>query len=271
MAGTNNIWDFLNNGSFASQYNTAGNKIKELKALGIDSLNESQKKELAGMKAAQGQAILGGVTAGLQGLTQIGGSMQQLSSIADTAQQNYQVQQLRNLGTQNYSSLADIQNAYGQLNTTNVNWNEDEIRGMDTGQQLAGIGSATLSGATAGAQIGGPVGAIVGGAAGLLGSTGAAIAGNIKAKRVANIGRMDTANAQAATQIGLNAAIDTQNNAQARQDFQRRQAKGGNIHRMTVTEFAELVNKRRQAATRNNSLGIVRQHCNGGTMIRIKR
>lgn len=79
------------------------------------------------------------------------------------------------------SSLDALANSYSSLNFASTDYNHKDFM-VGTGKGLANMGTAALSGATAGATIGGPWGAVIGGAAGLLGSGAGWIAGALKSK-----------------------------------------------------------------------------------------
>lgn len=84
----------------------------------------------------------------------------------------------------NKSSLDALAESYRNINFANTSYDAKDF-GVSTGQGLANMGSAILSGAATGASIGGPWGAVGGAAVGLLTSGAGWIAGANKAKREA--------------------------------------------------------------------------------------
>lgn len=82
------------------------------------------------------------------------------------------------------ASLDALANSYNNTTFANTDYNHKDFM-VSTGEALANMGKATLSGAAAGATVGGPWGALIGGAVGALGSGAGWIAGGAKAKKEA--------------------------------------------------------------------------------------
>lgn len=82
------------------------------------------------------------------------------------------------------ASLDALANSYNSTTFADTDYNHKDFM-VSTGEGLANMGKAALSGAAAGATVGGPWGALIGGAAGLLGSGAGWIAGGFKAKNEA--------------------------------------------------------------------------------------
>lgn len=175
------------NGSYISQIRNSNsaqdwlnrNKDSVLASRDGQATYDSLNSGLSGMKA---QAAAGIAMSGLQGLTQIGSAVSGLAKTQDTTLQQGQIDALGNVGNANYGSYDQLNSAIDSANY-DIDLDYNTIRGVNTGQKLAGIGSSVASGFSAGSSIGGPWGAVVGGAVGLLSGIGGAIAGDIKAKK----------------------------------------------------------------------------------------
>lgn len=83
------------------------------------------------------------------------------------------------------SSLDALTKSYDNLDFGRTNYEGSEFT-VSTGEGLANMGKAALSGASAGATIGGPWGAVAGAAAGLISAGSGWIAGAVKAKSKAD-------------------------------------------------------------------------------------
>ena len=83
------------------------------------------------------------------------------------------------------SSLDALTKSYDELDFGRTNYEGSEFT-VSTGEGLANMGKAALSGASAGATIGGPWGAVAGAAAGLISAGSGWIAGAVKAKSKAD-------------------------------------------------------------------------------------
>lgn len=215
---------------------------------------------------SKGSAVLGGAA-------NIASTMQNLASIADTSAQRGLLQDINNFGEQKYNNYDQITSAYGSLQDMNPDLSYEAIRGASTGDKVKGVASATASGAMAGLQVGGPWGALIGGAAGLLGGVGATIAGDSKAHTEQDFLTQQNEVANNRARSGLQYNADRLSAMQGRSNMVHRAAKGGQIERKPISakEFADVVLNRKKRNDVTRSSGIVRQHCKGGTVIRIKK
>lgn len=107
----------------------------------------------------------------------------------------------------NLSSLDALAESYNNASIANTDFNHRDFM-VSTGEGLANMGKAALSGATAGASVGGPWGALIGGAVGLLGSGAGWIAGGVKAKEAAEAKEREALAANAAARTKTLSARD---------------------------------------------------------------
>ena len=126
-------------------------------------------------------------------------------------------------------SLDALANDYNNLNFASDNWKGSDFS-VSTGQGLANMGKAALSGAAAGAVLG-PWGAVAGAAAGLIASGAGWIAGASKAKNQAEERNAAAREANyAATQRAM-ASKDTIQDNITNQFLSNVAAKGGSLNR----------------------------------------
>lgn len=216
-------------------------------------------------------ALKNGITS-LGGLASIYSASEPLRAINNTGNQLLDIQEIGNFGERNYSNYDQLQSEYESLQSYQPDLSFDTIRGSNKSDRIKGILGSAAAGASAG-SFAGPYGILAG--AGIGAATGIVsdVAGNAKA----NIERdylsiqNDIANNQ--KKSGLEYNTDRIADLQNRSNIVHRAEKGGQIQRKPVSakEFADAVlNKQRKSDTTKSS-NIVRQHCKGGTMIRIKR
>lgn len=260
--------------SFYDQYSNAQSGLNALNGLygnsdySQDELNKA-KYIFQGQKAG---AVAGGITSGLGALGQIAGIATSLADIEDTPLYDYQINQLKSVGQYNYNSYDQIANAYNNLGYFQPDIDYDKIRGGSTGQRIAGLGSAALSGASAGLTIGGPWGALIGAGVGLIGAGAGWIKGSIDADRKYRDYTSDSRIAQINATENLGVQSNKIADYQFRAGISNRAESGGQIERrsQTLLEFSNSV-LRNKPSSSGQSSGIIRKHCKGGTMIRIKR
>lgn len=260
--------------SFMDQYNSAQAGLNALNNT-VDGTNFSQDEWQAAksmLGAQKGQAAIGAGLAGLQGLTSIAGIASGMANIADTSQYQQGISGINRIGSTNYNSFDQISTDFGVLNTGHQNFDYDTIRGGSTAERVGGTLSSGLSGALTGLQIGGPWGALIGGVVGL----GAGAIGWAEGDSKADAEKIRLTAEQ---KVAENRAIKNLNSQssqisdyQFRSGISNRVANGGQIERksQTLQEFANEVLRNKPTAATHKS-GIIRQHCKGGTMIRIKR
>lgn len=283
MADTNSnaLWGALGNNrgswygtSFYDQYSNAQSGLNALNGLyGNSDYSQGElNKAKYFFQGQKGSAIAGGVTAGLGSLGQIAGIATGLADIDETPLYDYQLNQLDSVGTHNYNSYNQISTAYNNLGYLQPDLDYDKIRGGSTGQRVAGLGSAALSGASAGLTIGGPWGALIGAGVGLIGAGAGWVKGNIDADRKYRDYTSDSRIAQINATENLGVQSNKIADYQFRAGISNRAESGGQIERkeQSLQEFADRVLRNKPTAATHKS-GIIRQHCKGGTMIRIKR
>lgn len=216
----------------------------------------------------KGMAVAGGVM-------DLVGSYQDLAGIADTSGYWNDINAVEDIGTEQYADYGDILQDYDRLNGLQTRYDYRDIRGKNDGQIGMGIGNSVLQGFSAGASTGNPyamaAGAVVGLGVGIMG----AYAGNDKAKleklRLQNGAKM----AQETATMNIQAANENLSDYKFRSGVSNRADWGGPIERrnQSIKEYADRVlhNKPKQISAEGKMHGIKRSHCNGGTMIRIKR
>jgi len=257
--------------SYRDQYRNAGVGLDALNRLGEDEVDSGLRKEYESMfKSQQGSAVAGGVLAGLNGLTSIVGTAVDLAGNNDTQWYDDQVNQMRGIGKMNYDSYDQIVTDYGLLNRQ-PHITYQDIRGKTDMQKLAGIGSATLSGAATGLQIGGPWGAAIGGAVGFLGGAAGSVMGDIDAENGLKAKKNDAYISTDIAQANLGEGTERFTGYKFRSGIGTARKDGGPIKRQqTIAEFADQIMKRQRASDRTHSAGLVHKKVEGGTMFRIK-
>lgn len=208
----------------------------------------------------------------LGGVSSVYSASEPLRAINNTGNQLLDIQEIGNFGERNYNNYDQLQSEYESLQSYQPDLSFDTIRGSNEGDRLKGILGSAAAGASAG-SFAGPYGILAGGAIG--GAVGLVSneMGNHKARIEKDfLGvQNDIANRQA--KIGLNYNTDNLSDLQSRSAMVHRAEKGGQIQRKPISakEFADAVlNKQRKSDTTKSS-NVVRQHCKGGTMIRIKK
>lgn len=125
----------------------------------------------------------------------------------DTSKADNAIQAINNYQP-NLSSLDALAESYNNASIANTDFNRKDFM-VSTGEGLANMGKAALSGASAGATVGGPWGALIGGAVGLLGSGAGWIAGGVKAREAEEAKEREALAANAAARTKTLSARDT--------------------------------------------------------------
>lgn len=251
------------NNSLAGQYGSASRSLHKLRGLRNDGqvTDEQYGTIRNSLNSSRAQAGAGIVGAGLSGLSSIADSMKSLASVGDTGIYDNAIGDINDIGTMDFSDYGQISQAYTDLGNIQPDLNDDQaFRGLSGRDKVAGIGKATLSGASAGMTIGGPWGALIGGAVGALGSTGAMLSGNKKAKTNQDLYRYKTMAANDAAQSNLSSSIDGLADRQFRDA--RKAALGGQIFKPKKHTMPRS-NERRYG-------NVIRTRDKGGVIIRIK-
>lgn len=146
-------------------------------------------------------------------LGQIGGAIGDITTASlanaevDTSKADNAIEAIDNYQP-NMSSLDALSDSYNNASFSNTDFNHKDFM-VSTGEGLANMGKAALSGASTGASVGGPWGALIGGAVGLLGSGAGWIAGSKKAKGAAEVKEREALAANASAQTKVMSAKDT--------------------------------------------------------------
>lgn len=238
------------------------------------SYDEAAKKA---EKAAKQQNFANAMNKGMAvagGVMDLVGSYQDLAGIADTSQQWNQIEGVKDIGRSNYSDLSTLTQDYTRMEGLDTSYDYRDIRGKNDGQLAMGVGSAMLKGASAGAAFG-PWGILAGGAIGLGAGLAGVFTGNAKAKREQQWLQDNAIMAEHSATENLNAGHEQLRDYQFRSGISNRADWGGPIERrnQSIKEYADRVlhNKPKQISAEGKMHNIKRSHCNGGTMIRIKR
>lgn len=239
---------------------------------------QAQKEQWADDISSFGKSEGGGF--GGEQVTQLVGTGLQLANnavssaqIKDTSGYQNQIDQLKGIGNQRYNDFDAIEQDYQQIDNLMPDVNYDSIRGVNELGEFGSVLSSGISGASAGFSIGGPwgaaAGAIIGAGTGLVG----VLAGDSKA--ALETGRLHN-EADAAR---LRATQNLDRRREELRDYRFSQgamnvaSEGGPVYRRTqsIQEFAKraLGTPRRKEET--SSFRIVRQACDGGVRIRLKR
>lgn len=224
------------------------------------------------LKAGQTAAVFGGVYSAAEGIAGIGQAAAANIRTNDTTPYYNRYGMLNAIAGDGYTNPDQIHEDYRSINNlSRKNYDFDDINGKTTWQKLGNVGSSVLSGATAGLTIGGPWGAAIGAGVGLLAGAGSWALGDYRAKlqenNLASVGRVKAADA--AKQANRSYENWNANNYNFR--YGHSLSEGGKIDRknLTIKEFADRVLNNSKTGT-THSAGIMRSHCKGGTMIRIK-
>lgn len=142
----------------------------------------------------------------------IGGAVGDITTAAlanaevDTSKADNAIQAINNYQP-NLSSLDALAESYNNASIAGTDFNHKDFM-VSTGEGLANMGKAALSGASAGASVGGGWGALIGGAVGLLGSGAGWIAGGAKAKEAEEAKEREALAANAAARTKTLSARD---------------------------------------------------------------
>lgn len=238
-----------------------------------DKLNNSfAKKPGLGFSGAASKisSVLGGIT----GLVE---NYDRGASIQDTEGLKNQIKEYSNIGRGTYNDYDQLASDFGQLDLT-PDIDEDEIRGLTTGQKWGNLASGTATGLSAGAAVGSiipgigtGIGAAVGAGIGAITSGLSILAGDEEARRQKEyLEDLKSVASQKAT-INLGLAHEDIRERQNREGIYNLSAQGGQIKRMSsLQEFADTVLGSSKKNDVSHSARIIRSKCKGGTMVRVK-
>ena len=269
------IWERINpkmsgyGNSYIGQFNSAGAGLDELNSMKSSIASDKYNAVKSQLGAQQGQAVAGGALAVAGGITDILKTTFDLGSIADTSQYENQIEEVGNVGRENFYDFDTLSGEYNRLNQSSINPDYDAIRGKTDAEKAGGILSSTLSGATAGLTVGGPWGALAGAVVGL----GSGIVGTVsgdesaKAKQKLLTSQAQLANERA--EANLTSGAERMSQYKFRSGISNRADNGGQIERKrtSIEAFARRV-LRKPVQSQTNTSGIVRLHKDGGTVIR---
>lgn len=209
------------------------------------------------------------------GVMNLANTYMDLSSIADTSQQWNDIEDVRNVGRNQYSSFDTLAQDYSLIEDMPQSYDYRDIRGKNDGEMVAGVGNAMLQGASAGAAFG-PWGMAIGAAGGLGVGLAGVFTGNKKARHEQRWLQDNAVMVEHSAQDNLNAGQEQLRDYQFRSGVARMADWGGKIERRneSIRQFADRVlhkKPRRISDEATGSFRIERKHCNGGIMIRIKR
>lgn len=254
--------------SFADQFRNAQLGLNTL--AGIENVAPEDRRLLESqLRSQQGNALAGSALSALNGATQIGMAGERLNSIADTSRQQQMIDDIAARGMYGYNSYDQWANDYNESLQPDLSFGT--IRGMNNWQKAGNVLSSGLSGAQAGAQIGGLWGGIAGGIAGL----GYGVHNWITGDQKARVEQASKQNALAAAEAGSLHTMEAQGERMRDADHRLKAinvgADGGQMERrmLSAKEFADKVLGRKRTGSQY-SPNVVRQHCKGGTMVRIK-
>lgn len=212
-------------------------------------------------------------TAVMGGAAQILNNSQQLAQIGDTQMQENMISDIGNIGNYNYGSYDQLMMDYDRMANLQPDLSFDAIRGGSTKERIGNVLSSTVTGVTTGASVGGPYGALIGGALGATAGLAGWAMGDAKAEQQRK--HLMAENSFAHDRAGQNLRAGGENlmNYQFRSGVAHSVAEGGPIERkmMSIQAYANKVLRRPRLRSEEPVHGIVREHCKGGTMVRIKR
>lgn len=218
-------------------------------------------------------SLLPKVTSGISGVTDILGNTMEAARIADTSGIDNQLSYINNLGRSRFGTYEQLNNEFSGIDSLMPALNYDQIRGMSDGQKVGNVLSSTLTGATTGLSVGGPWGALAGAVVGLGSGIGGVLAGDAKASTEYSRLKNDSKLAQIYAGKRYGAAQENLVNYNHRNEIANVSASGGSIARrqLSMKEFETMVNRRNKVKPKGPVVGIVREMCDGGVRVRIKR
>lgn len=214
-------------------------------------------------------AVLGGGLTLANGAVSILDNARQLSTLHDVDKYDYQLNQLaqaRDGKTWDMNQLIEQQQSLPtyQAKASDFGPSDSDVR--------SGVLSSAMSGATAGGKTFGLLGAIGGGLIGGITALFSGKKGQDKAERLADAQNTLQKIQKDRNEIYYRDQADKINDFTYDNMWANRADDGGEIERrqQNLQDFANAVLKK-QTARPDRSSGIIRRHCDGGTMIRIKR
>lgn len=215
--------------------------------------------------------IIAKSTGVLDGLTSAVSGFNQNSQIVGAENQNNMLSMMYNSARTNYGSLDQLANSSEFIDNINVDTDFDSIRGGSVGQRIGSSLSTVASTAAAGSVFG-PWGALAGAVVGLgasgIGWANGDIAARTEQQRIKN----DLQTLNNYTRQSIESGSENLLNTQHRQNVANSNANGGKLKRqMSITEFADRVINKTHSKQFNPNSAIVREMCDGGVRIRIKR
>lgn len=260
--------------SFAAQYRNADSALDALRGIEIgDDANQISQRQAdsygAMLKGQKGQAVAGGALSILGGLTNILGTADSLAQINDTQYLHDQIDDVSRIGNTDYNSFDQLASDYSRVVTPS--WNESDIQSLSTGQKVGNVFSSTLSGATTGLTVGGPWGALAGAVVGLGSGVAGWLTGDQRVRAEQKNLKNAALNATEIVGVNLDAAHERLTNYKFRSGVNNVAARGGSIRKMqSLEEFTNRALSKPKMRSNPSVNGVVRKHCNGGTMIRLK-
>ena len=211
--------------------------------------------------------------AGIEGVTGLASGFMQASRIADTSAQQNIIDRMNNMSQQNYGTFDQLNNAYSYINNLQPDLNLGTIRGMNAGQKAGNILTSAITGASTGLSVGGPWGALGGAIVGLGTGIGGVLAGDNAAESEQRRLQNRLALAQAYSGYKKTSQEEKIADSNYRGEISIASEYGGQIHRrqLTMREFADMTEGKKIPAQKKPIVGVVREMCDGGIRIRIKR
>lgn len=260
--------------NYIGQISNSRQALSRLK--GMDGVTDEQRAALkSGEQASIAESLSGmaGTLAG--GLGGIISNTINMAGIADTTQMDNTLASMADVGSSGYGSFDDISQDATRMSQldNSLDLSYSTIRGKSDAELAGGVLSNAASGAMAGLQIGGPWGALAGGVIGLGSGIAGALTGNAAARTKQAIAALDRKEATLRGRENIASSSDALRERSFRNAYANRAASGGQLKRkvISIREFADTVLDRQREADRTHSTGLLRRHCKGGTMIRIKR
>lgn len=223
--------------------------------------------------ASAGAGWIDKAMAGVSGVGSLVNNFMDLSGIGDTSSYWNDINEIGSIGRDDYTDFDQLSQDYARMASLGTNYDYEDIRGKNDGELAMGVGNSMLQGAMTGMQIGGTWGVLAGGAIGLGTGLAGVFTGNAKARREQQFLSDSAQIARDRATRNLNAGHEQLMDYQFRSGVSNRAAWGGIIERkpQDIREFADRVLNSRRRNDTTRSSGFIRKHCNGGTMIRIKR
>lgn len=258
---------------FGYKLKTGWNNFKDSISDGWESQKEQWADDIAAFGNSENSFGMDQFTQIIDTGAQLANNAMGLAQIDNTTNYQTQIDQLRGIGNQSYNDFDAIEQDYQQVSNLMPDINYGSVRGISELGEFGTILDSGLEGASAGFTIGGPwgaaAGAIIGAGTGLIG----ALAGDSKASLETRRLRNEADEARFRAQQNLALRREELRDTRFSQGFMNAASKGGQLERRTqsIQDFAKRALGTPRRKDEASSFRVIRQACDGGVRIKIKR